>query len=154
MLVLNMAVSLFAALSHELVHRVVGRIFGIRMKYHFWWTGSFVTLVSGYFGNAFGIQGFLTEHVEGEVSKWKYGLTKLAAPLFSTIIAVFAVFMNVAFRIQLFQTVYIISSMWAMAEILPLGGLDGYDIKKWNWIVWLFSFVVISAVFGLINFII
>ncbi|MBN2014721.1 MAG: hypothetical protein JW778_06035 [Candidatus Altiarchaeota archaeon] len=149
---LNSALCLFAALSHELSHRLMGRLFGIKIEYRFWYMGSFITIVTAFLGNSFGIQGFLLEKVDGEISKWKYAATKLAAPVISTIITVvFALLYHINPSI-IFQMIYATASIWAMAEILPVRGLDGYDIRSWNRIVWFIFFIIISVVYFTVNF--
>ena len=153
LLFLNTGICLFAALSHELSHRLIGRLFGINIEYRFWYMGSFITILTAFLGNAFGVQGFLMEKVEGDIEKWKYALTKLSAPLVSiTITAIFA-FMYLSNPEVIFQMIYTTASIWAMAEIIPIRGLDGYDIKNWSRVGWFISFVVISLIFFQVNFI-
>lgn len=151
-LALNSAICLFAALSHELSHRLIGRLFGIQIEYRFWYMGSFITIVTAFFGNSFGIQGFLMEKVEGDISKWKYAATKLAAPMVSTTITVVFAFLFMGNPTIIYQMIYTTASIWAMAEIMPVRGLDGYDIRSWNRIVWFIFFITISVVYFTVNF--
>jgi hypothetical protein len=150
----NTAVSLIAAISHELAHRLAGWLFGIRMRYRFWLAGSAVTLLTGYLGNAFGVQGFLVEDVEIGTKRWKIGLSKLAAPATSAAIAIIASILNQTSPSHILQMTYITASLWAMGDILPFRSLDGYDIKQWSWMVWQVSFLTISAVFIYVNFLV
>lgn len=92
-LFLNSGICLFAALSHEISHRLTGKLFGIKVTYKFWYMGSFITIVTAFLGNAFGVQGFLMEKLEGDVSRWKYAVTKLVAPVISTTITVIFAFL-------------------------------------------------------------
>jgi len=153
-LVQNWGLCLFAALSHEVSHRMVGKLFNIHIEYHFWWTGSALTLVTGYLGHPFSIQGFLMERVEGKVSKWKYGLTKLAAPAFSWAIMVFFAYLNYNNPSEIYQIIFATAGLWATAEILPFNNLDGKDIRAWSHLIWLFSFLLIFASFIVVNFVI
>ncbi|MBD3260791.1 MAG: hypothetical protein GF334_03805 [Candidatus Altiarchaeales archaeon] len=152
-LLLNIGLCLFAALSHELGHRVVGRVFGIHIEYHFWLSGSLVTLATATLGNSFGIQGFLMERIEGDIENWKYGLTKLAAPVLSCFIMVFLGWLNMNNPTRIYQMIYSTAGLWAIAEILPLKALDGYDIKKWSGWVWKISFTVIATAYVAVHFI-
>jgi len=149
----NIGICLLAALSHEVSHRLVGRMFGIHIEYHFWSTGSFITVLTGYLGNSFGIQGFLMEEMGDDVEDWKKGLTKLAAPLFSTAVMVVFAYLNYLGPDELYQTIYSIAGLWAMAEILPFKPLDGYDVRKWSKFVWSVSFTAIAVLFCAITFV-
>jgi hypothetical protein len=153
LLFMNSWICLFAALSHELSHRLVGRLFGIKIEYRFWYMGSFITIVTAFLGNSFGIQGFLMEKIEGDISKWKYAATKLAAPLISTTITVIFAVLYLNNPGVVFQMVYTTASIWAMAEIMPVKGLDGYDIRRWNRLLWFLFFMTISIIFFTVNFI-
>lgn len=149
--VFNSALALFAALSHEVGHRLLGHLFGIRIEYKFWWSGSAITLLTGYLGHGFGIQGFLMEEVPPGTARWKRGIAKLGAPLLSIAIAIafaLAYYLN---PLPVLQTIYITSSLWAMAEILPFKSLDGSDIRAWNHYVWAVSFLFIASVFVIVN---
>ncbi len=150
---LNMAICLFAALSHELSHRLVGKLFGIEIEYRFWYAGSFITILTAFFGNSFGIQGFLMERAKEDVSKWKYGVTKLAAPMVSAIITVIFAVLYLKNPNVTYQLIYTTASIWAMAEIIPVKGLDGYDIRNWNKIIWFIASTTITIIFFTVNFI-
>jgi hypothetical protein len=153
LLLLNALICLFAALSHELSHRLIGRLFGIKIEYRFWPMGSFVTVVTAFLGNSFGIQGFLMEKVDEDISRWKYAVTKLSAPVISTTITVIFAYVYIGNPQVIFQMIYTTASIWAMAEIMPVKGLDGYDIKRWSKLVWFVFFAIISIIFFSVNFI-
>ena len=150
---INTAICLFAGISHEAVHRIVGRVLGIKSEYTFWFSGSFMTIFTAILGNAFGLQGFLVEKVKEGTAKWKVGAMKLAAPVFSC--GIFLVFAAVNFLYPnvVFQMIYSISGMQAMAEILPFSPMDGHDVRKWNFLVWLAAFLSITVPFTLLSFV-
>jgi len=152
LLPMNSFICFFAGLAHELVHLVFSRIFRIKIEYHFWPWGSFTTIVTAFLGNSFGIQGFLLEEIPEEVAKWKVLLMKTSAPLFSAAIMIVFAFLNFMSPSVFFQMVFSISSLWAMAEILPIKPLDGYDIKNLNFLAWLACFLFISVSFVFVNF--
>ncbi|MFH1834876.1 MAG: hypothetical protein ABH851_01665 [Methanobacteriota archaeon] len=153
-LIQNWMLCFFAAISHEVSHRLIGRMFNIHIEYHFWWTGSLITLVTGYLGHPFSIQGFLMEKVEGNISKWKYGLTKLAAPLFSMVIMLVFAYINFKNPMEVYQIIYTTAGMWAAAEILPFKHLDGLDVRKWSRLIWLVCFIVVFGSFVAVNFVV
>jgi hypothetical protein len=141
----NTAICLLAGILHELTHRIFAFIFKIRMEYVFWPAGSALTLISSYLGNAFSIQGFILEDIPEGIAKWKVGLMKLSAPLVSAFFMVVFAALYYAWPSPLFKSIYAISGLWAMAEILPLGSLDGKDIRDWSGTVWFIAFSLISV---------
>ncbi len=150
--VLDSIVCLLAALTHELAHIALARLFKIKVEYRFWTAGSVLTLISSYLGNAFSVQGFLLEEIPAGVEKWKVGLMKLSAPLLSTLIMILFALLNLSSPNPLFKIIYSISGVWAMAEILPFGALDGKDIKEWNLDIWLLSFIFIGGSYFVVTF--
>lgn len=148
----NTAICLLGAIMHELTHRVFAHWFGIRMEYVFWPAGSALTLVSSYLGNAFSIQGFILEEIPKDVPKWKVGLMKLAAPLASALVMVVFAYFYYLSPNPLFKAIYSTSALWAVAEILPLGSLDGKDIKDWSHTVWFIAFSLITASYLAVTF--
>ncbi len=153
LIILNSGICFIAILSHELGHRLMGRVLGIEMEYRFWLRGSVITIFTAFLGNCFGVPGFLMERKNSELSKWKNGVVKLVGPLISlSITAVFA-FMFLKNPSIIYQMIYSTSIILAMAEILPTKGLDGEDIKNWNWLIWTLMLALITAVYLLVNFI-
>jgi len=152
LLALNTVICLLAGLSHEAVHRIVGKILGISAEYTFWFTGSLMTIFTALLGNAFGLQGLLIDEVKEGTPKWKVGVMKLSAVAFSAAVMVFFAAVNLLFPHVAFQMAYSISGMWAMAEILPFKPMDGYDVRKWNIFIWFASFAVISCMFVVLTF--
>jgi hypothetical protein len=150
---LNTAICFVAGLSHDLVHRILGRLFKIRVEYRFWYAGSFITILTAFLGNSFGMQGFLLEKPDEKISKWKYGIMKLAAPIFSIAIAGLFASLYLNKPSVLYQMIYTTASILAMAEIMPVKGLDGYDIREWNRWIYAAAFMAISVVFFAINFV-
>ncbi|MBU0527312.1 MAG: hypothetical protein ABH983_00360 [Candidatus Micrarchaeota archaeon] len=151
-IVINSAICLMAALIHEITHRIVGKRFGIKVEYRFWKVGSGLTLLSSYLGNAFSIQGFVLEEIVEGTEKWKIGIMKLSAPIVSAICMIGFAIMFIYFQNPLLKTAYLTSSLWAMAEILPLRSLDGAYIKKWNPWIWLGAFLFIGTSYVLVVF--
>jgi hypothetical protein len=153
-LAIDSAVCLFAALTHEIAHISMARLFRIKVEYRFWPAGSILTLLSSYLGNTFSVQGFLLEEIPQGVEKWKVGLMKLAAPMLSCAIMIAFALLNLARPDPIYKIVYSISGVWAMAEILPFGSLDGKDIKEWSRDAWYLSFFLIGASYFIVNFLI
>jgi hypothetical protein len=149
---LNVIICLVAGISHEGVHRVVGKILGIKSEYVFWFSGSLMTIVTAILGNAFGLQGFLLDEAEEGTPHWKMGLMKISAPLFSLAMLVLFGVANIINPNVIFQMICSISGMMAMADIIPFKPMDGYDVRKWNFFVWLGAFVLIGTTFTMVSF--
>ena len=150
---ISTVICIFAGISHEFVHRIFGRFLGIESEYVFWYSGSIMTIITALLGNAFGLQGFLVEEVKEGTAKWKNGLAKLAAPMFSAVLFITFVVANFVYPNVVFQMIYSISGMQAMAEILPFRPMDGYDVRKWNFFVWLMAFGLIAVPFSIFSFV-
>jgi hypothetical protein len=153
LMVLNTVICVVAGLSHEVIHWLAGRLLKVETEYRFWWSGSIATLVTAFLGNSFGLQGFLVEEVEENVAKWKLGLIKLASPVFSSLVMIIAAAINFFIPHVLFQMTYSIAGIIAMAEILPVKPMDGYDVRKWNIFIWLAAFAFISVSFIIVSFV-
>jgi hypothetical protein len=152
--VVNTIICLLAGILHELTHRVFAHFYKIDMEYVFWPAGSALTLISSYLGNAFSIQGFILEEIPPGIAKWKVGLMKLSAPLMSAAVMVIFAFLYYEAPNPLFKAVYSTSALWAVAEILPLGSLDGKDIRDWNNNVWFAAFCLISISYLIVTLLI
>jgi len=102
--------------------------------------------------NSTGVQGFLKDKPNETLSKWKYGIIKLAGPLLSiTIAGTFAgLYLNKPN--VTYQMIYTTASILAMAEIMPVKGLDGYDVREWSRWIYFIAFAVIAVIFFAMNF--
>jgi hypothetical protein len=150
---LNTGICLVAGLSHDLIHRILSKLFKIKIEYRLWYAGSFITLFTAVLGNSFGMQGFLLEKPQEEISKWKYGIMKIAGPLFSIGLACTFALLYMKQPSIMYQMVFTTASLIAMAEIMPVKGLDGYDIREWNRWVYLLLFAGITMAFFFIGFV-
>lgn len=154
LLLLNTLLCFVGGISHEVIHWAMAKILKIKTEYRFWLSGSIMTVITSFLGNSFGLQGFLIEEVEKDAPRWKTGLMKLSSPVFSTIVMVIFAATNFFLPHVVFQMVYSIAGMLAMVEILPFQPMDGYEIRKWNILIWLIAFIFILVSFIATNFII
>ena len=153
-LVLNSFICFLSGLSHELVHRIIGKILGIKLEYQFWTIGALITLITGYLGNAFGLQGILVDLRDENIAKWRYALMSLSGPLFSVALSLISAFIYLRYwPDEIMQTTYVVSSILALGEMVPVDPMDGYEIRKWNRFIWMIFFTIASAVFVYVNFI-
>jgi hypothetical protein len=150
----NTIICLLGAILHEVTHRIFAHYFNIKMEYRFWTAGSALTLISSYLGNAFSIQAFILEEIPQGVPKWKVGLMKLSAPLVSAFVMIIFAFLYYQSPNPVFKTVYSTSALWAIAEILPFGSLDGKDIRDWSHTIWFAAFSFIGMTYLAVTFLI
>ena len=151
--IINTIICLFAAILHEVSHRSLAAMFGMKVEYRFWKEGSLLTLVSSYLGNAFSVQGFLLEEIPENTAKWKIALMRIVGPLISTVTMVGFAIINLVFPNIVFQMIIATSALWAIAEVFPFNGLDGKDLKEWNIFVWLFTFCFVAAAYAVVTFV-
>jgi len=149
----NTFICLCAAILHEVSHRLVAHVFGFRVEYRIWPAGSLLTLVSSWLGNAFSVQGFLLEEIPENAVKWKVALMRIVGPLVSSATMVAFALLNAVFPSVYFQLIFSTSALWAVAEVFPFSGLDGKDLKDWNILVWLFTFLMVGGAYVLVTFI-
>ena len=149
---INTFICLFAAIIHEVSHRILAAAFGFKVEYRLWPAGSILTLVSSWLGNAFSVQGFLLEEIPENAVKWKVAAMRVVGPIISAFTMIFFAVLNVFYPSTLFQMVYSISALWAIAESFPFSGLDGKDLKEWNFFIWLGVFIFIAGAYVFVTF--
>ena len=151
-LLVNMLATFMIIIAHELVHMLVGRIYGLRTEYVFWPIGSLITLLSAFLGNPFGLAGYLIEEEAG-ASRKGIGLMKLSAPLFSTALAIVFALINLFAPWEAFQMIFTISSTIALVELTPFEPLAGAAVRRWNPFIWFFSYCAVAFFYVVVNFI-
>jgi hypothetical protein len=151
---INFIICVLAGLSHEFVHWVFSKMFGLKTEYEFWIGGAVLVLVSSVLGNTFGSPSLLIEDVTPEQRKsWKFGVMKLSGPVFTAGVMVFFALLNFAWPSVFFQMAYSVAAIICIIDILPFRSLDGEDVIRWNPFVWFFAFVGIAAAYILCVFI-
>ena len=150
----NTVICLLGGILHELTHRIFAHYFNIKMEYVFWTAGSALTLISSFLGNAFSIQAFILEEISKDIPRWKVGLMKLSAPLVSAFVMIAFAYLYYQSPNPVFKAVYSTSALWAIAEILPFGSLDGKDIRDWSHTIWFASFSFIAMAYLAVTFLI
>ena len=151
--VLNSAICFLTATSHELVHKAFAKMYRIPVEYSLWVRGSALTLFSAYLGNAFSLQGFLLEEIPEHIEKWKVGIMKLSAPIFSAIVMLVFAALNAAHPNLVYQTIYSSSALLALFELLPFSGTHAEDIRNWDENIWRASLVIVGIGYACVTFI-
>ncbi len=146
--IINLFICVLAGLSHEFVHWVFSKMFGLKTEYQFWIGGAVLVLISSVLGNTFGSPSLLIEDVTPEQRKsWKFGVMKLAGPVFTAGLMLFFAFLNFAWPSVFFQMAYSVAAIICIIDILPFRSLDGEDVMRWNPFVWFFAFVGIAIAY-------
>ncbi|MFQ5405656.1 MAG: hypothetical protein ACE5DI_00660 [Candidatus Micrarchaeia archaeon] len=148
----SIAIALGVIVIHELSHKAMAKKYGLRANYKFWPAGSIVTLLTAGLGSAFGLSGYLSEQAKGATDRQR-ALTKLMGPLSISFLAIILFALNWMQPNEILQIGFTLSSIWAMAEILPLEPMDGKAVKTWSSSTWLASFLFILIVFFAVNFV-
>ena len=153
--IINFFICILAGLSHEFVHWIFSKMFGLKTEYKFWIGGAVLVLISSVLGNTFGSPSLLIEDVTPEQRKsWKFGVMKLSGPVFTAGLMVLFAFLNFVWPSVFFQMAYSVAAIICIIDILPFRSLDGEDVMRWNPFVWFFAFVGIAIAYIVCVFIV
>ena len=72
--------------------------------------------------------------------------------MFTFGLAILAYILNVLFPSLIMQMIFVFSIMIVFIEMFPMSPMPGEDIKKWNFTVWLISYIVIILAYIGLNF--
>ncbi len=143
----------FGFVFHELAHKFVAIRYGYWAEYKMWIEGLFLCLVTAYFGFVFAAPGAV--YIHGEyLSKKENGIISIAGSVTNLIFAI--IFLLIFISMPLNYTTILISGNlynWAFLGMfingflaffnqLPLFGLDGSKVIRWNPLVWIIIVVV------------
>jgi len=128
-------------LLHELAHKFVAIKYGYFAEYKMWLNSLiFSVIIAVLVGFVIALPGAV--YVYNVESKEDNGKISIAGPLTSIILSViFLLLMQFVFfsplLLILFFIGFFINSFLAFLNMLPIGGLDGKKVFKWNPILWL-----------------
>ena len=123
----------------------------IQSEFVFWPFGTLVTIISTFFGNTFSLASY-TLLDEDENDEKRFGKSAYLITLFTFGLAILAYILNVLFPSLIMQMIFVFSIMIVFIEMFPMSPMPGEDIKKWNFTVWLISYIVIILAYIGLNF--
>jgi Zn-dependent protease len=150
---------------HELAHKFVAVRYGFYAEFRMWIEGLIFALVTAFLlGFVFVAPGAVYIHGE-HITREQNGKISIAGPLVNIVLAI--IFLALTPFITknptdimgfIFMTIvvygFIINSILAAFNLIPLGIFDGAKVLKWNPIIWGITFVVaiilaVKAYFGI-----
>ena len=138
---------------HELGHKFVSMKYGYWAEFQLWAEGLIFALITSFFGFVFAAPGavytyadYMTDEINGKIS--------IAGPIVNIVLALIFLGISVAVypsalhseTMALIFTIgavgYSINSFLAVFNLLPIGGLDGTKVLRWNIGIWLVTIVI------------
>lgn len=149
---LNFFIAAFLYLARELIRLAINWWQKINTEFQFWLAGSIVTVVSAFLGNICNATYYILEAKDEKLAK-KSGLIKMFVEFATTGVAIVFFALNVLMPDRLWQMFFVSASTLGAIESLPLKPLPGSGIKSWNAWAWLATFVIVWAIYLLLNFV-
>jgi Zn-dependent protease len=151
---------------HELAHKFVAVRYGFYAEFRMWLEGLIFALFTAFaLGFVFVAPGAVYIH-GNQISKEQNGKISIAGPLVNIVLAI--IFLSMipfiphnpnpdiwGFEFQVIVTYgFIINSILAAFNLIPLGIFDGAKILRWNPAIWALTFLVavilaVKAYFGI-----
>jgi hypothetical protein len=150
-LLINLIVVGVISFAREFVRLIFCYKQKLRSEYVFWPFGTFLTLLSTYIGNTFAMISY-TLLDEDEADEKKFGRSSFLIALFTYFIAVISYILNMINPTVFLQMMFVFSIMILFIELFPMHPMPGFEIKEWNFIVWLISYIIIFLSYISMNF--
>lgn len=150
---------------HELAHKFMAVRYGFYAEFRMWLEGLIFALVTAFLlGFVFVAPGAVYIHGE-HITREQNGKISLVGPLVNIVLALF--FLSLTPFINhnptdimgfIFMTIvvygFIINSILAAFNLIPLGIFDGAKVLKWNPVIWGVTFIIaiilaVKAYFGI-----
>lgn len=137
-------------LLHELMHRTIARRFGCFAEYRMWPWGLMLALILAFASKGtiiFAAPGAvyitpiaLTPYISIKQVRRAYGLISLSGPVANLLLALIFYFilkMPVDWFLRFVAEMGFKVNLWLAAfNLIPVPPLDGFNVVKWNFIVW------------------
>jgi len=135
---------------HELAHKFVAIRYGYWAEYKMWIEGLFLCLVTAYFGFVFAAPGAV--YIHGEyISKSDNGKISIAGSITNLLFAILFLLIFLFSGASWAFFGMFINGFLAFFNQLPIFGLDGSKVIKWNPLLWIIV-IAVSLVFVAIGY--
>ncbi|MBI5679967.1 MAG: site-2 protease family protein [Methanobacterium sp.] len=133
----------FAFVFHELAHKFVAIRYGYWAEYKMWIEGLIFALITAYFGFVFAAPGAVYIHGE-KISKEENGKISIAGSITNIIFAlIFLLIIKISGQLYYWAFMgMFINGFFAFFNQLPIMGLDGSKVIKWNPFAWIIVVLV------------
>ncbi|MEM0320175.1 MAG: site-2 protease family protein, partial [Candidatus Nezhaarchaeales archaeon] len=137
-------------LLHELMHRTIARRFGCFAEYRMWPWGLMLALTLAFISNGsiiFAAPGAvyitpvaLTSYISVKYMQRAYGLISLSGPVANLLLALIfylVLKLPVNWLVELIARMGFKVNVWLAAfNLIPIPPFDGFNVIKWNLMVW------------------
>ncbi|MBD3204356.1 hypothetical protein GF327_08750 [Candidatus Woesearchaeota archaeon] len=123
----------------------------LRSEFVFWPFGTFLTIASTYLGNTFSMISY-TLLDEDEADEKIFGKGSLVISLFTYLIVIFCYILNLFNPSIYLQMSFVYAQMILFIELFPMEPMAGYDIKKWNFFIWIIIYILCFLSYVYLNF--
>ena len=134
----------------HLVRLIMDKRFGAHTEFHIWWFGAFITVVSGWLGNAFCVAGYIvSDETKKEEAKIAYIINLFAFFLFLVFFA-----WNFISPGLIIQMVMILTVSYTLLQMLPMKPFPGKQIFAWSKKLWWVTFLPLAIFYVCITMIV
>jgi hypothetical protein len=140
-------VNVLIYILRNLIRLIMDHKYDAHSEYHFWIWGALITLITGWFGNTFGLAGCVTTERKAGI-KATYIVNWL-----TFFFGIVFLLINMVFPNVLFQLAHIFLLSISFISLLPIKPMNGQKIWQWSKLNWALSFIPIGIVYIVANFI-
>jgi hypothetical protein len=116
----------------------------------FWPFGSLLTIGSTVLGNTFSLASY--NYYENKEDMKKYGQMYFFIFLSLYLISVVTFILNFLFPSIFLQMVFVFTIMSVFIDMTPLDPMDGYEVRIWNFKVWIAFYILVALSYLIMNF--
>jgi len=115
-------------------------------EFYVWPVGSIMMIVSTFLGNTFSLAANHNYDDEGDIRKCGKVTFTVAIVLYLIVVSSFIA--NILYPSLIFQMIVIATVLNLFIDLFPLKPMDGYEIRKWNFFIWVlfYALVIVSYV--------
>jgi Concanavalin A-like lectin/glucanases superfamily len=122
----------------------------LNTEHVFWPFGAALTIGSTVLGNTFSLASYTV--VEDEENVKKYGKMYFLISLLIYGISILAYILNFINPSVILQMVFVFCIMGLFIDMAPINPMDGHDVKKWNFGIWLLFYIIVIISYLIMNF--
>lgn len=137
---------------HEIGHKLMAQSLGARSEFRMWSKGLQFALFMRLIGGPVFIAPEATYWAKYNASIEDHGKVSLAGPVTNIVLAL--IFMGTAFLNPVMLIGARVNLQLAFFNLIPFGPLDGVDLLRWNWLIWVATMGIVLGLQQLVNYIV
>ncbi|MDG6218947.1 MAG: hypothetical protein QCI00_05865, partial [Candidatus Thermoplasmatota archaeon] len=122
----------------------------IRTAHVFWPLGSLLTIGSTVLGNTFSLASY--SYYENKEDMKQYGRMYFFIFLSLYLISLITFILNFLFPSVFLQMLFVFAIMSVFIDMTPIDPMDGYEVRIWNFKVWLCLYLFVACSYLIMNF--